>query len=98
MADPGLPVGVGGVDLRQGCFSAKMYVKMKELGPVGGRAARPLDSPMLLFRSEVISAQINLSFILAALLAVFGISANYGNIQLLLGAFLAVCLTITQHF
>ena len=48
MADPGFPVGGGvdplggGVDLRRGCFSAKMYVKMKEFGPVGGvRRARP---------------------------------------------------------
>ena len=38
MADPGFPVGGGGVDLRRGCFSAKMYAKTKELGPVGGRA------------------------------------------------------------
>ena len=29
------PLG-GGVDLRHGCFSAKMYAKTKELGPVGG--------------------------------------------------------------
>ena len=44
----------GGVDpfwvgfgLRRGHFSVKMDVKMKELGPVGGRAlARPLDPPM----------------------------------------------------
>ena len=26
------------MDLRLGCFSVKMYVKTKELGPVGGRA------------------------------------------------------------
>ena len=43
MADPGFPVGGrapvrGGVDLRHGHFSVKMYVKMKELGPIGGRA------------------------------------------------------------
>ena len=28
----------GGVDLRRGHFSVKMYVKTKELGPMGGRA------------------------------------------------------------
>ena len=40
------PLG-GGVDLQCGCFSAKMYAKMKELGPVGGVCwARPLDPPM----------------------------------------------------
>ena len=47
VADPGFPVGGGGgggvdplrgVDLRRGCFLAKMCVKMKEFGPVGGRA------------------------------------------------------------
>ena len=52
--DPGF--SVGGVDpfwrgfgLQRGHFSVKMYVKMKELGPVGGRApARPPppDPPM----------------------------------------------------
>ena len=26
----------GGVDLRRGCFSVKMYAKTKELGPMGG--------------------------------------------------------------
>ena len=30
--------GGGGVDLRCGCISVKMNVKMKELGPIGGRA------------------------------------------------------------
>ena len=34
MVDPGFPMG--GVDLRCGCFSPKMYTKMKELGPVVG--------------------------------------------------------------
>ena len=29
-----------GVDLRSGHFSVKMYVKMKELGPIGGACAR----------------------------------------------------------
>ena len=47
--DPGFPAGgidpLGDVDLQCGCFSVKMYVKAKELGPVGGgvRWARPLD-------------------------------------------------------
>ena len=36
MADPGFPIG--GVDLRHGHFLVKMYVKMKELGPIGGHA------------------------------------------------------------
>ena len=39
--DPGFPVGFvdpfwGRMDLRHGRFSVKMYVKTKELGPVGG--------------------------------------------------------------
>ena len=46
MADPGFPVGGrgpvrGGVDLRRGCFLAKMYAKMKEFGPVGGGRYAP---------------------------------------------------------
>ena len=48
VADPGFPVGGrapvrGGMDLRRRCFSVKMYVKMKELGPIGGgvHPARP---------------------------------------------------------
>ena len=40
VADRGFPVGgvdpLGGVGLQRGCFSVKMYVKTKELGPVGG--------------------------------------------------------------
>ena len=42
--------GGGGVDLRRGHVLVKMYVKMKELGPIGGRApgTPPLDPPMLL--------------------------------------------------
>ena len=41
MADPGFPVGggvdpLGGVDPRHGHFSPKIYVKVKELGPIGG--------------------------------------------------------------
>ena len=40
-ADPGFPVGGvdpfwRGMDFCQRCFSVKMYVKTKELGPVGG--------------------------------------------------------------
>ena len=47
MADPGFPVGgggggggrravgEGGTNLQCGCFSVKMYVKTKELDPVG---------------------------------------------------------------
>ena len=38
------PIG-GGVDLRRGCFSAKMYAKMKEFGPIWGvHPARPTRS------------------------------------------------------
>ena len=47
VADPGFPVG--GVDLRRGHFSVKMYAKRKELFPrgVGGvRRAGPLNPPM----------------------------------------------------
>ena len=42
VADPGFPVGGGhalvwgGMDLRRGHFSVKMYAKTKELGPIGG--------------------------------------------------------------
>ena len=41
MVDPGFPIGGhapirGGGDLQRGHFSVKMYVKMKELGPMGG--------------------------------------------------------------
>ena len=54
MADPGFPVGGrgpptgGGVDSRGGYVSKILYVKTKELGPLGGaRAGRtPLDPPM----------------------------------------------------
>ena len=67
VADPGFSVGgrgpvSGGVDLRCGCFSLKMCVKTKELGPLftknacenerigscrgGMRWARPLNPPM----------------------------------------------------
>ena len=55
VADPGFPVGggvhlLGGdVDLRRGHFSVKMYMKTKELGPIGGHAPGtppPLDPPM----------------------------------------------------
>ena len=54
MADPGFPVGGrapvrGGMDLRRGHFSVKMYAKTKELGPIGGACAghTPLDLPMI---------------------------------------------------
>ena len=36
VADPGFPVGGGGTNLRCIHFLAKMYVKMKEIDPVGG--------------------------------------------------------------
>ena len=46
LADPG-PVS-GDVDIRHGCFSVKMYVKMKEFGAIGGCApGTPLDPPMV---------------------------------------------------
>ena len=52
-ADPGFPVGgvdpLGGVDLRRGHFSVKMYVKTKELGPIGGGVRQKIlyvDLPM----------------------------------------------------
>ena len=46
VADPGFPIG--GVDLRCGCFLAKMCAKTEEFGPVGGACAghAPLDLPM----------------------------------------------------
>ena len=50
VADPGFPVGgmhpLGGHG--PPTWAVKMYVKMKELGPIGGgvRPARPLDPPM----------------------------------------------------
>ena len=53
VADPGFPVGgVGGADLRHGCFLAKTYLKTKELDPIEvggggvGPTALPLDLPM----------------------------------------------------
>ena len=53
MADPGFPVGGapthwGGANLRHAHFLVKMYVKMKEIDPVGGARAggTPLDPPM----------------------------------------------------
>ena len=55
VADPGFPVGGGvdlvggGVDSRRGYVLKILYVKTKELGPLGGGAhqARPaLDPPM----------------------------------------------------
>ena len=58
MADPGFPVGGGGADplgganLRHVHFSAKTYVKMKEIDPVGGGGVAvppPLDPPMHLY-------------------------------------------------
>ena len=44
------PWGGGGVHLRHGHFSVKMYVKTKELGPIGGACAghAPLDPPMIM--------------------------------------------------
>ena len=50
VADPGFPVGGRGpvresMDLRHRCFLAKMYAKMKELGPVGGRDVCPARPP-----------------------------------------------------
>ena len=39
---------LGGVDLRCGCFSVKIYVKTEELGPVEGlvTGTAPIVSPM----------------------------------------------------
>ena len=53
-ADPGFPVGgrqpiEGGTYLRDGCFSAETYAKMKELDPVRGggvHACGPPDPPL----------------------------------------------------
>ena len=57
VADPGFPVGgergpvMRGVDPQCGCFSAKMYAKTKELGPVGRVCTwhAPLDLPMEIY-------------------------------------------------
>ena len=38
VADPGFPVGGGGVDSRGSYVSKILYVKTKESGPLGGRA------------------------------------------------------------
>ena len=55
VADPGFSVGGGGVDLRRGHFSVKMYVKTKELGPMGGvcLARLPLDLPMIMMQYQL---------------------------------------------
>ena len=42
---------VGGVDSRGGYVSKILYVKTKELGPLGGRA--PLDPPMVMGVSKL---------------------------------------------
>ena len=42
----GAPTCWGGTNLRCIHFSAKMYVKMKELDPVGSASGAPLDLPM----------------------------------------------------
>ena len=54
VADPGFPVGGGGVDLQRRCFSVKMYAKMKELGPIGGgvRPSRPPPDPPMHISTE----------------------------------------------
>ena len=52
VADPGFPIGGrgpirGGVDPPMQALFGENYVKMKQLGPMGGvRPARPLDPPM----------------------------------------------------
>ena len=60
MADPGFPVGGvdlvgGGADSRGSYISKILYVKTKELGPLGGaRAGRaPLDPPMKTIHIEL---------------------------------------------
>ena len=65
MADPGFPMGGRGPV--RGHFSAKMYVKTKELGPIGGvhpahppRSANGMWSkyvPVYLFHNILISTQ-----------------------------------------
>ena len=62
MADPGFPVGGhapirGGVDLQRRHFLVKMYVKTKELGPIGDgvRPARPPPRSANAIRIVVIS-------------------------------------------
>ena len=37
---------LGGADLQFRCFLVEMYVKTKELSPIGGCRRRPLDPPM----------------------------------------------------
>ena len=67
VADPGFPIGgvdlVGrGVDSRGGYVLKILYVKTKELGPLGGRA--PLDPPMnavIILQRELPSGVYNFS-------------------------------------
>ena len=47
------PVGGGGANLRRVHFLAKMYVKTKEIDPVGGACrGAPLDPPMVWYISS----------------------------------------------
>ena len=51
-----------GVDSRGGYISKILYVKMKELGPLGGGACRarpPLDPPMYVFYQSVLKKKID---------------------------------------
>ena len=58
MVDPGFPIGgrqaIGGTDLQQGHFLAKMYVKTKELDPVGGRGRTPAAPPVCDHKEEAL--------------------------------------------
>ena len=55
---------LGGVDLQRGHFLVKMYAKMKELGPIGGRAPGmpPLDLPMPIFESCTMTTTSNIPY------------------------------------
>ena len=69
MADPGFPVGGGGVDLvrgavdpRSGYVSKILHVKTKESGPVGGGARRACPPPRSANASHWVFATATLRF------------------------------------
>ena len=72
----------GGANLRRVHFSAKTYVKMKEIDPVGGEARRgaPLDPPMDYYRFSLlrIFSEISFNFFTSTCIILSPIHINLG--------------------